>query len=251
MDSLNSSLYLFSQAPLYDGIDLFVIHGNSGLFILSQYILCDGLPADINEFGEVSQRNRLAAVLVRGNLSNDLGGDIARSGKAMRLFNHRAGDNGAVLEHIIQIHEVAIVHMLSEVVRVMEVNEPFIMSVHDVGRQQHAPSHITRNFPSNIITLRRQDIYIFIGVLLASFHACSVHNGGDLVVDWTRFPLELMLIAVRHIVIGETVCSVPHNLHDDLVLHRFHSWQSLCIEEVILNVLGDSANVGITQTFGF
>ena len=58
------------------------------------------------------QRDGLAAILVRGDLRDDLRGDIAGRGEGMRLFDERAGDDRAVLQHVLEIDKVAVVHML-------------------------------------------------------------------------------------------------------------------------------------------
>ena len=56
----------------------------------------------------------------------------------MRLFNQRAGNDRAVLQHILQIDQIAVVHMLGEIIRVVEVDDALVVRVDDVLRQQHA-----------------------------------------------------------------------------------------------------------------
>ena len=69
------------------------------------------------------ERNALSAVLVACHLRDDLGRDVAGCGKAVGLFNHGFADDGAVLQHILQVYEVAVVHVLCEVVGIMEVDD--------------------------------------------------------------------------------------------------------------------------------
>ena len=69
------------------------------------------------------QGDGLAAVLVGGHLRDDLGGDVAGGGEGVGLLDQGAGDDGAVLQHVLQIHQIAVVHMLGIIVRVMEMDD--------------------------------------------------------------------------------------------------------------------------------
>ena len=56
-------------------------------------------------------------------------------GEAVGFLDIGAGDDGAVLEHIFQVDQVAVVHVLCEVVGIVEVDQPLLVSLYDVGRQ--------------------------------------------------------------------------------------------------------------------
>ena len=81
----------------------------------------------------MGQRDGLAAVLVVSHLGHDLGGDVAGGGEAVGPLDQGAGDDGAVLQHILQVHQVAVVHMLGVIIRVMEVDDALIVGLHDVS----------------------------------------------------------------------------------------------------------------------
>ena len=98
----------------------------------------DLLPGDLNEGGQMGQGNGLAAVLVGGHLGDDLGGDVAGGGEAVGLFDQGAGDDGAVLQHVLQIDQIAVVHVLGIIVHVVEVDDARLVGLHDVLGQQHA-----------------------------------------------------------------------------------------------------------------
>ena len=53
----------------------------------------------------------------------------------MGLFNFGFADDGAVLQHILEVYEVAVVHVLCEVVGIVEVDQSLLVSLYDVGRQ--------------------------------------------------------------------------------------------------------------------
>ena len=49
----------------------------------------------------MSQADALTAVLAGGDLRDDLRGNVARRGKAVRFFDQRSADHRSVLQHIL------------------------------------------------------------------------------------------------------------------------------------------------------
>ena len=47
--------------------------------------------------------------------------------KRVRLLDQSAGNNRAVLQHIVQVDEVTVVHMLGIIVGVVEVDDAFLV----------------------------------------------------------------------------------------------------------------------------
>ena len=47
------------------------------------------------------------------------------------LLNQRAADDGAVLQHVVQIDQVAVVHVLVKVVGIVEVDQALLMRLYD------------------------------------------------------------------------------------------------------------------------
>ena len=81
------------------------------------------LSAYIHERRKMGKRNRLPAVLVGSHLRYYLRRNIASRGKTMRLFDIRSAYNRAVLQHVFEIDEVAVMHVLSKIIGVVEVND--------------------------------------------------------------------------------------------------------------------------------
>ena len=108
------------------GVENFHFFGNFG---------ADLFPGNLYERREVCERNTLSAVLVACHLRDDLSRDVAGCGKAVGLFNFGFADDGAVLQHILEVYEVAVVHVLCEVVGIVEVDQSLLVSLYDVGRQ--------------------------------------------------------------------------------------------------------------------
>lgn len=51
----------------------------------------------------------------------------------MGLFDEGTRDDGAVLEHVLQVDQIAVVHVLGVVVHVVEVDDARLVGLHDVG----------------------------------------------------------------------------------------------------------------------
>ena len=90
----------------------------------------------------MGQRNTLAAVLVGCHLRNDLGGNVAGGGKAMGLINASTRNNSAVLQHILQVHQVAVVHVLGKIICIMEVDQTIFMCFNNFWVQQQTSGQI-------------------------------------------------------------------------------------------------------------
>ena len=80
----------------------------------------------------MGQRDGLAAILGGCNLGDDLCRDVAGRREAVRLLNQRTRDNSTVLEHILQVHQVAVMHVLGKVVGIVEVDQALIVGIHDL-----------------------------------------------------------------------------------------------------------------------
>ena len=132
----------------------------------------------------MGQRDGLPAILVRGHLGDDLGGDVAGGGEAVGPLDHGAGDHSAVLQHILQVHQVAVVHMLGIIIRIMEVDDALLMGLHDVPVAAAArhPVHLA----GHVVPLGGVHHRVLIGVLLASSlqHSIRLRIFSSVVLLW-------------------------------------------------------------------
>ncbi len=181
-------------------------------------LLSDLLATHINKWSKVRQRNGLSAVLIGCYLSNDLGGDVAGSREAVWLLNQSAGDNSAVLEHIFQVDQTAVVHMLHKIVAIMEVDDTFLMCFRNFLREQQMVSDITTDLAGNVISLSRQNDRILVGVLLNHRFICTISDGEDLLVQRGGITQKLMLIAIFDVRFGNNVLALPHQLGFYIIL---------------------------------
>ena len=152
------------------------------LFHLRADAAADLFAADLHKGRQVRQGNRLAAVLVGGDLRDDLRGDIAGGGEAVRALDQRAGDDRAVLEHILQIDQVAVVHMLGVIIGVVKMDDALLVRLNDILGQQQAVGDISGNLARHIIALRGVDDGVLVGVFLLGLFVVALDQAQDLVI---------------------------------------------------------------------
>ena len=99
----------------------------------------DLFAADIHKRRQMGKRNALSAVLIRSHLRDNLRGDIARRGKAVRFLDQRTGNHRAVLQHVFKIYKIAVMHVLREIIGVVEVNDAFVVRGYNIFGQQNTP----------------------------------------------------------------------------------------------------------------
>ena len=76
----------------------------------------------------MGESDALAAILGAGDLCHALGRDVAGGGEALRLLDHHVTDDRTVLQHIFQIHQTAVVHVLGEVIGIVEVDDALLVA---------------------------------------------------------------------------------------------------------------------------
>ena len=54
----------------------------------------------------------------------------------MRLLDHGAGNNSAILEHIFQVYQVTVMFLLCKVIGIVKMNDSGPVCFHDFFRKQ-------------------------------------------------------------------------------------------------------------------
>ena len=249
LDGLDATADLVAQACLNDVGDGFFrgLH-TEGLDLL-EHGAADLLPGNIDERSQMCQGNGLAAILVRGDLRDDLGCNVAGRGEAVRLFNQRAGNDCTVLEHVLQIDQIAVVHVLGEIIRVVEVDDALVVRVNNVLRQQHAGRQILRHLARHIVALDGVDGGVFVGVLLLDLLVVRLDQGQDLLVRRVGLAHKRAGIAVCNIVLGNLKCAVGHDLIFDQILNFLDGQRAVHGQAVVFHALGDAADLHRRQPF--
>ena len=251
LNRLDAATDLIAQTVLNDLANLLGRCRNTELLELASDLAANLLTAHLNKGGEMGQRNRLAAVLGGSNLGDNLRRDVAGSREAVRLLDQRARDNGAVLEHVLQVHQVAVVHVLSKVIRIMEVDQALIMGVHDLLGQQHALGQVLGNLAGHIVALNGVDGRVLVRVLLLDLFVIALDQRQNLVVGRVLLALQALDIAIDDVVAGDLVAVETHDLVLDQILDLLDRYGVAgiltCLSDVLCCV--DHLAVGKARAF--
>ena len=137
LDRLDAALNLLAQTAFGHAVDDILIQCLAALGALCNHVLAQLLTADVHKRCQMRQSKGLSAILVAGYLRHDLGGHVAGRKETVRLLDHRLTDHSAILQHILQIDQVAVVLLLCKIVGIMEMDDAFLMRADDLLWQQH------------------------------------------------------------------------------------------------------------------
>ncbi len=237
LDGLDAAVDLIAQAALHDL--LLPLGGNIQTLHLGLDLGGDLLAGDIHERSQMSQADTLAAVLVGGDLRDDLGRDVAGGGEAVGLLDIGAGDDGAVLEHIFQVDQVAVVHVLCEVVGIVEVDQTLLMRLDDLRVQQQAGGQVFGDLAGHIVALHTVDGGVLVGILLLDFFVLALDQAQDALIGGVGLALQALDIAVGDIMAGDVVRLHVHQLVLDHILDLFHAYGAVERLALLRDVVGD------------
>ena len=137
LDCLDTALNLLAQTALGHAVDDILIQCLAAFGALCDHVFAQLLTADVHKRCQMRQSKGLSAILVAGYLRHDLGGHVAGRKETVRLLDHRFTDHSAILQHILQIDQVAVVLLLCKIVGIMEMDDAFLMRADDLLWQQH------------------------------------------------------------------------------------------------------------------
>ena len=181
----------------------------------------------------------LTAVLVGSNLCDYLSSDVAGCGKAVGLFNKSLADNSAVLEHILQIYKVTVVHMLSKIIRIMEVDYALLVSFYNILREQQSLCKVTADLACHIVTLNAVDCRVLVGVFLLDLFIAALDKGKYLIVGSVGFTDKGTGIAISYISSCQLKSALCHKLIFHHILDLLHGYGSVHLIALIFNVIGN------------
>ena len=136
----------------------------------------------------------------------------------MRLLDQRARNNSAVLEHVLQVHQIAVVHVLGKVIRIVEMDQALIMGIHDLLRQQHTLSQVLGDLAGHVVTLNGIDGRVLVGVLLLNLFVVALNQRQNLVVGRVLLALQALNIAIDDVMASDLVAVEAHDLVLDQIL---------------------------------
>ena len=138
--------------------------------------------------------------------------------KHVRTLDERARDDRAVLQHVLEIDEVAVVHVLGEVVGVVEVDDTAVVGLDDLARQEHAHGEILGDLARHVVALDGIDGRVLIGVLLLHFLVVALDKSEDLVIGRVALALEVLEVAIDDVLARNLELVERHDLVLDHVL---------------------------------
>ena len=243
LDRLHAAADLLAHAVFDELGQLFLTRMRVDGLHFGLDLAADALAADLHERGQMRQRDRLPAVLVGGDLRDDLGRNVARGREAVRPLDERAGDDRAVFEHIFQVHEVAVVHVLRVIVRVVEVDDTLLVRLDNVLRQQEAARDVTADLAGHVVALRAVDDRILVGVFLLGLFVVALDEAQDAVVGRVGAAHQAAGVAVSNVGLGDLERTVGHDLLFDHVLNFLHGGAAAQLLAGELHALGDALDL--------
>ena len=140
----------------------------------------------------------------------------------MRPLNQSAADDGPVLEHVFQIDQIAVMHMLSEVVRIVEVDDALLVSLHNIGRKKQTLCDVPRNLTGHVVSLGRVHHRVLVGVFLLYFLITTLDETENLLISRIGAADQGACVAVGDVALRHIECAVLHNLTLDKILNLLH-----------------------------
>ena len=136
LNGLNAAFNFFLQPTVHNLINDGILHRLSRLFPLLYHGFPNLLSGNVYKGSQMRKGKGLSAILIRSNLRHNLRSHIAGGKEAVRLFNHGLRNHRSVLEHIFQVDEIAVMFFLRIVIRVMKMDNPLLMRMHDIFRKE-------------------------------------------------------------------------------------------------------------------
>ena len=134
-------------------------------------------------------------------------------------------------------------HVLSIVVRVVEVDYAFVVRVDYILRQQYAVGKVAAHFAGDVVALSGVDDRVLVGILLLRFLVVALDEAEYLVVGGVRLTDELTGITIGNIRLRHLVSTVRHNLMLDNVLHLFDRRRAPQLFAVVYRALHDTPDL--------
>ena len=232
LDGLHAAVDFLAQA-LFDNLRLFF--GGQQIADLLLDFRGKPLPAHLHEGHQMRQGDGLPAVLVGGHLRHNLHGDVAGRGEGVRLVDMGFGNAGAVLQHILQVHQVAVMHVLGIVIRVMEVDDALLVGLHDVLGQQDAAGQVAADLAGHVVPLHRVNHGILVAVFLLGLLVVALDEAEDLRVGGVGLADFFPVIAVADIVAGHVVGAAGHDGRLHHVLDFLHGHGAVQLPAFLLH----------------
>ena len=137
----------------------------------------------------------------------------------MRLFDHRSRNHGAVLQHVLEIHQIAIVHVLGIVIHVVEVNNALVVRLHDLLRQQQAAGDVLADLAGHVVALHGIHRRVLVRVLLLDLLVVALDQAENAVVRRVRTAHQRARIPIADVLLRHLERAHTHDRRFDHFLN--------------------------------
>ena len=242
LDRLDALFDLIANSLLYDLVQHFFCIFHADLIKLLFCFLIKFLTAYLHKRCQMGKRDALSAILIGCDLCDSLCSNIAGSGKALWTLNHGLGNNCTVLQHIFQIDQTAVMHMLCIIICIMEVNDAFFMSFHNIRRKKEPFCDVLADLASHIVTLYRVHDRILVGVFLFCFLIAAIQQRKDLFIRRVCLTGNSTSVTIGNIIARHIKSVLFHNMILDHILDLFHAWCTIHQRTFFCNRIHDQVD---------
>ena len=248
MNRLNSASYLFPKSALCHLIDDSLIHAFAAFLSLCDDISSDLLPADIHKRRQMCQCKGLSSILITCHLCHDLSRNITCGKEAMWFLDQSLADNGSILKHVFQVNQITVMLFLCKIIRIVEMNNSFLMRFHNLIRKQNTSGKILTDFSCHIISLRRVNYRVLIGVFLIHFLINVFNQRQNPVVRCIGFSIQFSFIAIANILLRHLIAAHFHNSGLYHILNVFYIHRMHDLVHLIRNIIRNCHNLIIVHS---
>ena len=141
-------------------------------------------------------------------------------------------------------------HMLGIIIRVVEMDDPFFVSLHDLLGQKQAVCDILADGAGHIVALYAVDDGVLVGIFLHDLLVVALNQAQDLLIRAVRLTNQGSLVTVCNIVVGYLVGRVAHNLLLDHILDLLHARRPVQLVALCRHPAHDLLDLPFIQTLG-
>ena len=127
-----------------------------------------------------------------------------------------------VVQHIAQVDQAAVEHGLDEIVRIVEVDDPFIMGPGNLFRQHHTSRQVPGNFPGDQVPLGGNHDGVLIGVFLHNILIFIADQAQDGFIGGIGLADQGPVVPIDDIGLSQFVPATDHDLFFHHILDIFH-----------------------------
>ena len=161
----------------------------------------------------------------------------------MRFLNHGFADDRSVLQHILQVDQIAVVFLLRVIVGIVEVNDARFMRLHDLLRQQNSPGQVLAHLSGHIVSLGGVDHRVLVGVFLLRLFVIAFDQCQNLIISGIGLTHQRTGVAIGDVPLCHLVGPVGHNAPFHHILNFLHGRRTTQFITGDRNTLCNSADL--------